>query len=125
MRHAFADAVRKAPAACPHFLTGLEFMLGPNFEVIITGVLGATDTNALVGAIRSHYTPDAVVIFRPSDEENPEITRVAGFTRDVVAVGGKATAYVCTNYACDIPTTDPDEMLRLLGSRERPPEPVV
>ena len=52
-------------------------------------------------------------------------TPVAWFTRDIVAVGERATPYVCTNYACDIPTTDPDEMLRLLGSRERPPEPIV
>ena len=37
----------------------------------------------------------------------------------------KATAYVCTNYACDIPTTDIDEMLRLMRSRERSPEPIV
>ncbi len=125
IQHVFADAVQKAPVACPHFLTGFEFMRGPNFEVIITGVLGAEDTNAMVGAIRSHYTPDALVIFRPSGEEDPDITRVAGFTRDIVAVGERATAYVCTNYACDIPTTDPDEMLRLLGSRERPPEPIV
>ena len=93
--------------------------------MIIAGVPGAEDTRALVGAVRSRYTPEAVVIFRPSDEEEPDITRVAGFTRDVVAIGGKATAYVCINYACDIPTTEPAEMLRLLASRERPPEPVI
>ena len=122
---AFAGAVRKAPAAAPGLLTGLLFMRGPGFEVIIAGVPGAEDTRALVGAVRSRYTPEAVVIFRPSDEEEPDITRVAGFTRDVVAIGGKATAYVCINYACDIPTTEPAEMLRLLASRERPPEPVI
>ena len=76
----------------------------------------------MVNAIRLHYTPDAVVIFRPSDEEEPEITKVAGFTRDIVTVEGRATAYVCTNYACDIPTTDPEEMLRLVRSTGRPSE---
>jgi uncharacterized protein YyaL (SSP411 family) len=79
----------------------------------------------MVRAIRSHYAPDVVVIFRPSGEETPEIAEVAGFTRDIVAIEEAATAYVCTNYACDIPTTDPDEMLRLIGSKERPPEPIV
>ena len=125
MKLAFADVVRGAPAAHAHFLTGLEFMLGPNFEVIVTGVRGAEDTAAMVRAIRSNYTPDAVVIFRPADEERPEIVEVAGFTRDIVMMGEKATAYVCTNYACDIPTTDIDEMLRLMRSRERSPEPIV
>ena len=125
MRHVFADAIRQSPAAYSHFLTGLEFMLGPNFEVIISGVPDAEDTRAMVNAIRLHYTPDAVVIFRPSDEEDPGITKVAGFTRDIVTVEGRATAYVCTNYACDIPTTDPEEMLRLVRSTGKPPEPII
>lgn len=125
IRNAFAGTVTESPAACSHFLTGLEFMLGPNFEVIISGVPGAEDTEAMIGAIRSHYAPEAVVIFRPSDEEEPEITGIAGFTRDVVTIEGKATAYVCTNYACDIPTTDPDEMVRLVRTTGRSPEPIA
>lgn len=125
MRQVFADTVRESPIAYAHFLTAFEFMLGPNFEVILSGVSGAEDTKAMVRAIRSHYAPDAVVIFRPAEEASPEITGIAGFTRDVEMVEGKATAYVCTNYACDIPTTDPDEMLRLMKSSGRPPEPII
>jgi len=125
MKFTFAGTVRKSPAGHTHFLTGLEFMLGPNFEVVVTGMPGAEDTTAMVRAIRSRYTPDSLVIFRPSGEERPEIVEVAGFTRDIVMIEEKATAYVCTNYACDIPTTDIDEMLRLMRSRERSPEPIV
>ncbi len=127
IRRVFVGTVSESPTACSHFLTGLEFMLGgPNFEVIISGVPGAEDTKAMIGAIRSHYAPpDAVVIFRPSDEEEPDIVRVAGFTRDIVTIEEKATAYVCTNYACDIPTTDPGEMVRLVRSTGRPPEPII
>jgi len=125
MKIAFAGTVSAAPAAHAHFLTGLEFMLGPNYEVIVTGIPGREDTTAMIRAIRSRYTPDVVVIFRPAGVENPEIVEVAGFTRDIVMIEEKATAYVCTNYACDIPTTDIDEMLRLMQSRERSPEPIV
>ncbi|WP_048182606.1 thioredoxin domain-containing protein [Methanoculleus sediminis] len=125
IRRVFAGTVSESPTACSHFLTGLEFMLGPNFEVIISGVPGAEDTKAMIGAIRSHYAPDAVIIFRPSNEEEPEIVEVAGFTRDIVMIEEKATAYVCTNYACDIPTTDPDEMVRLVRTTGRPSEPIA
>ncbi len=125
IRRVFAGTVSDSPAACSHFLTALDFMLGPNFEVIISGVPGAQDTKAMIDAIRSHYVPDAVVIFRPSDEEEPEITAVAGFTRDIVTIANKATAYVCTNYACDIPTTDPGEAVHLMRTTGRSPEPIV
>ena len=125
VKTAFADTVREAPTAHAHFLTGLEFMLGPNFEVIVTGIRDAEDTTAMIRAVRSHYSPDSLVIFRPAEEESPEIAGIAGFTRDIEMIEGKATAYVCTNYACDIPTTDIDEMLRLIGSKERSPEPII
>jgi uncharacterized protein YyaL (SSP411 family) len=29
---------------------------------------------------------------------------------------GKATAYVCVHYACQTPTTDPEELSRQLGA---------
>jgi len=125
IQRVFAETVSDSPTACSHFLTGLDFMLGPNFEVIISGVPGAQDTKAMIDAIRSHYVPDAVVIFRPSDEKEPEITAVAGFTRDIVTIGEKATAYVCTNYTCDIPTTDPDEMVHLVKTAGRSPESII
>ena len=33
---------------------------------------------------------------------------------------GKATAYVCVHYACQTPTTDPEELSRQLGiSKDR------
>ncbi len=79
----------------------------------------------MIRAIASHHAPHASVIFRPSGEEDPEITGVAGFTRDAVAIDGKATAYVCTNYACEIPVTDPDEMLRRIRAMPEAPEPIT
>ena len=33
-----------------------------------------------------------------------------------VLIGGKPTAYVCQNYACQMPVTDPEALLEQLGS---------
>lgn len=115
VHRAFAGPVTRSPVACPSFLTGVELMNGEKTEVVITGVPGAEDTVAMTRKIYSHYIPGLVVILRPSDEETPKIADIAGFTRDMVTIGGRATAYVCTNHACNLPTTDPDEMLQLTG----------
>ena len=116
IHRALAGSVTRSPAASPSFLTGVELMLGEKTEVIIAGVPGAEDTAAMVRKIYSHYIPGSVVILRPSGEETPEIAEIAGFTRDMVMIGGRATAYVCTNHACRIPTTDPDKMLQAAGT---------
>jgi uncharacterized protein len=47
---------------------------------------------------------------------DPEADAVEGqpLLEGRTAVGGEATAYVCRRYACEAPTTDPDEVTRLL-----------
>jgi len=34
-----------------------------------------------------------------------------------LSINGRATAYVCMNYNCKLPTTDIDKMLQLLNVR--------
>ena len=40
---------------------------------------------------------------------------MAPFLKDQTAVGGKTTAYLCQNYACDLPVTDLESFKKLLG----------
>ncbi len=120
----FSGTIGSMPAAYTFFLMAVDFAAGPSYEVIITGTPGADDTEAMIRTIRSGFTPNAVLLFRPAGEETPPIAAVAPFTRDAVPIEGRATAYVCTNYACDIPTTDIGEMLDLLAL-PKPPEPII
>lgn len=66
------------------------------------------------GALRSVYLPNSVVVLRPEPGEDHPITELAPFTREHRSVAGRATAYVCRDYACRLPTNDPDKMLALL-----------
>jgi hypothetical protein len=51
------------------------------------------------------FVPNKVVVHRPAGPS--AITRIAPYTEEQRAIGEKATAYVCTNYMCKLPTTDP------------------
>ncbi|MCW4037670.1 MAG: thioredoxin domain-containing protein [Candidatus Bathyarchaeota archaeon] len=112
----FADAVSQAPAAYTSLLGALDFALGPSSEVVIVGKRQNQDTKALVNALKTRFIPNKVVLFRPTEEEHPEIAQYVEFTRDLTSIEGKATAYVCRNYQCDLPTTRKEEMLRSLDA---------
>jgi uncharacterized protein YyaL (SSP411 family) len=73
----------------------------------------------MLDALGRSYLPNAVVLFSPADEEAPAIIRHAPFVKDM-SMGGKATAYVCTNFVCRRPTNSVDEMLRALGAGAGP-----
>lgn len=113
---AFSAGVIESPASYTQMMAALDFALGPAYEVVIAGDPQAADTQEMLTALRRRFIPNKVVLFRPTGEEIPEITQVAGFTRELSAREGKATAYVCRNYHCEIPTTDASEMLLLLSA---------
>jgi len=54
-----------------------------------------------------------VVLFVP-DGEATEITEIAPYAEGYRSVDGKATAYVCVNFSCQLPVTSVSEMLNLL-----------
>jgi hypothetical protein len=59
------------------------------------------------------------LIFRPVDEESPEIDALTEFAKYHTSIDEKATAYVCVDYRCEFPTTDIGKMLELLGVKSR------
>jgi uncharacterized protein YyaL (SSP411 family) len=113
---AVSGDVLRSPASSPHLLSGAAFALGPSFEVVLAAANPASeDTQAMRRALYSRFVPNKVVVFRPAGEEEPRIARIAPYTKPQRAIRGKATAYVCTNYNCKLPTTDPIVMLELVA----------
>jgi uncharacterized protein len=112
---AFGAQVARAPMAHCALLLAVDFVLGPTFEIVIAGNRGADDVAAMAGAIESVYQPNRVVLFRPQEDADA-VTKLAPYTKEQVALeGGRATAYVCREFACQRPTTDAADMLRLLS----------
>jgi uncharacterized protein len=116
---AFSGNIRQFPSAYTQMLIALEFALGPSYEVVIAGRAGADDTVALLRDLRKAYVPGKVVLLRPMDEAHPAISGIAGYTAKQTSLDSKATAYVCANYQCELPTTESDKMLELLGAKKQ------
>ncbi len=111
---AFSGNIRQMPSAYTQFLVGLDFALGPSYEIVITGDSGKENTMAMLNVLRREFLPNKILLFRPTEAEAPDISRLATFTKDMSTIDGMATAYVCSNYSCKTPTTDINKMLELL-----------
>jgi hypothetical protein len=55
--------------------------------------------------------PNKIVLSVPIDGDASAIGEVTSFAEDYSSIGGKATAYVCRNFKCELPTTDVAKML--------------
>jgi len=114
---AFSGSVKQSPSAHTQLMVALDFGIGPCYEVVIAGNAQAEDTKAMVKALRARFLPTKVVLLNPSEQKSPEIAQLAEFTKNQSSIGGKATAYVCLNYNCKLPTTDINKMLESLNVR--------
>ena len=111
---AFARNIGQIPSAYSQLMVALEFLEGPSFEIVIAGKPGAQDTQAMLDAVRRSFLPNRVLLLRPQGAGSGAIAAIAPYTKDMKAEGGRATAYVCRNFACAKPVRTVDEMLGLL-----------
>ncbi|MEW6637598.1 MAG: thioredoxin domain-containing protein [Actinomycetota bacterium] len=108
-----SGGMEKLPGGFGRLLCALDFHLSRPKEVAIVGEPGAPDTEALVRTVYGLYLPNKVVAGRAPDDE--EATGLIPLLADRPPLDGRATAYVCEGYACQAPTTDPEELARQLA----------
>jgi len=110
---AFALDICRSPASFAGMICGLDFASGPTAEVVIAGDPAASDTQNLVHAVRKGFFPSKVVLLRP-EGQSPEIVELAPYTAALTGLGGRAAAYVCSGFHCELPVTDPQALIDLL-----------
>lgn len=112
--NSFAKYVLQSPASYSMLLLSLNFAFSQSFEVVIVGNSKEKKTKEMLSALNSKYVPNKVVLLVPAEEENPEIFKLAEFTKKQKPLDGKATVFVCKNFSCNKPVTSIQEMLELL-----------
>ncbi len=101
----------RAPRAVGWALAVAQARLAGPHEVAVVGPVGDPGAQALHAAALASTSPGAVVSVGVPDAEG--VPLLAGRT----LIGGAAAAYVCRDFVCDLPTSDPDELAAALGSR--------
>ena len=95
----------------------LDF-LGTVRELVVVGPPANPATRALLAAARGAYLPNRVLVLvdpaAPPAGVNPELLAGKGL------VDGKPAAYVCKDFACQAPLTDPAELSTLLREGTAP-----
>jgi uncharacterized protein YyaL (SSP411 family) len=114
LMESFSGTVGRSPSSFAQLLTALDFTLGPTKEIVIAGEMDDRNTQKMLAAVRERFLPGKIIIFHPEDGTGQEIERIVPFVKNQNTVEEKATAYVCENYSCNLPTTVIAEMISLI-----------
>jgi uncharacterized protein YyaL (SSP411 family) len=111
---AFAPRLAAAPVALPQMLAACEFFLRGPREVVVVGERGAADTEALLRTLHAKFGPNRVALLVDSAETRRKLAAGISAIGSMEKIDGRASVYVCTNYACQLPVCEPEELAALI-----------
>jgi len=88
---ALGSKITQQSVAVPQILVGLDYYLGARREIVIAGA-----PEMFLRDVRARFLPTTITLLADA----PFFPAAAGMRM----IDGKATAYVCENYACQLPT---------------------
>lgn len=113
---AFASRAERMPHAMPQMLAAMDFGFDKPKQIIIAGKPGAADTQDLLAAIHSRFIPNKVLLLADGEEGQAYLRTNLPMLASMTLLENKATAYVCENYTCQLPTNDVAALSQLLQS---------
>jgi uncharacterized protein YyaL (SSP411 family) len=112
---AFAPQIGHFASAMPQMLVALDLTLGTPRQIVIAGDRGSAETRALLAEVHRRFLPNKVLLLADGGEGQKYLEEKLEALRGMKPVDGKPAAYVCENFTCQAPVTDPKALARLLS----------
>jgi uncharacterized protein YyaL (SSP411 family) len=107
---AFGGRLTSQGRALPFMASALSAAFATSEQIVVVGPLHLESTEALWRAANRPYRPFATMVRVEPDRRQHEIAVHMPWVREMSMRDGQAAAYVCRNFACEAPTTDPEAL---------------
>jgi hypothetical protein len=111
---AFASRIQSGQVGVPQLLVAYQFSLSKPKQIILVGDANAADTQELLRVLQGRFVPEKIVLLVADEASRKTLAGYLPVVQTMTRLGGKASAYVCENYACKLPTADPAKFAELL-----------
>ncbi len=111
----FSPLLDKQPSTMPQMVATLDFSLSKPKQIVIAGRKDDPETQAILNDVFDRYLPNKIILFADGGEQQKVLSTYLPFVATMSMVRGKATAYICEDYVCQLPTSDRGKIAQLLG----------
>ncbi len=104
---AFGELLKRAPSAVAELLLATDYHLDTPKEIVIVTPKSRAEAEPFLTQLGTTYLPNRILTVVTEGEDLAAHAQLVPLVASKVAQGGKATAYVCENKVCALPTADP------------------
>ncbi|MBM3750214.1 MAG: thioredoxin domain-containing protein [Acidimicrobiia bacterium] len=115
----FGPGLGRVARVMPFMLSNVAAWHGRSSQIVIVGPAGA-DRQALEAEVARVYLPCAVQITVTPEEAQAALAARLPWLAAMSMVSGRSTAYVCQDFTCQAPVTEPAELRRLVAEISAP-----
>jgi hypothetical protein len=112
---AFATTLSNFASAMPQMLVAVDYSLSKPRQIVIAGKYNATETKVLLKEVHRQFLPRTVVLLADGAEGQKYLGEKNEAIRAMTPVDRKSAAYVCENFTCKAPVTEPQALRELLA----------
>ncbi|MGF7059632.1 thioredoxin domain-containing protein [Brassicibacter mesophilus] len=108
----FGGNIKENPSSYSYFLKAFLYANISTKEVVIAGRKDDKDVKLMISSFNKLFLPFSSIVI---NDGNKDLYEIAPFVQGQQMIDNKATAYVCQNFTCNIPTTDVKKFVDLLS----------
>ena len=112
---AFNATLSHFASAMPQMLVALDLSSSKSRQIVIAGKIDNGETKALFREVHRHFLPSKILLLADGVEGQKYLGEKNEAIRAMTMVDGKPAAYVCENFTCKAPVTDPKALGELLS----------
>ena len=109
---ALGPKMANQPVAVPQMLVAFDYSLAVRREVVIAGSLD--QSRPFLQQLRTRFLPHTITLLLDSEETRRHLTHIFPASADMREVNGLPTAYVCQDYACQLPVNEVSKFVELI-----------
>jgi uncharacterized protein YyaL (SSP411 family) len=114
---AFGELLQKQPAVMPQMAAAYLFSIEKPRQIVIAGERDDSGTQAILNEVHSRFLPNKIVILLEAGKGQVRLSELNPFYFSFPMQGGKATAYICQDFVCQLPTSDLGMIAMMLDKR--------
>jgi len=109
---AYGQQIRQVPRGFPKSLMVADLLLRGPLELALVGQPGTQAYDQICSTVHYTFIPYRILAYRQIDHEDPTHPLV----NDKTLINGHPTLYICRNFACQSPLTNPDDIASALSN---------